>query len=312
MIKLERSMGFARTQEGTCMSQQSLPDPRGLGEKPPFPAQSQTYPGIESRMEPQPDFGEASYRGSGKLTDQVALITGGDSGIGRAVALAFAREGADVLISYLNEDEDAQETVRVVTESGRKAVAVAGDIQSEAHCVSLVEQAVEHFGRLDILVNNAAFQNTIESIQDLTSDDWDRAFRTNIYAMFYLSKIALKHLPEGGTIINTTSIQAYQPSASLLHYATTKGAIVTFTKALSEEALKQGVRVNAVAPGPVWTPLITSTIPAEQHTGFGGQNPMGRPAQPAELAPAYVFLASRDSTFIAGEIIGVTGGTPLS
>jgi len=294
------------------MNQQSTADPRGTGEKPPFPAQSQSYPGIESRMEPKPDFGEASYRGSGKLTDKVALITGGDSGIGRAVALAFAREGADILISYLNEDADAEETVRVVTESGRKAVAVAGDIQSEAHCVSLVEQAVEHFGRLDILVNNAAFQNSVESIQDLTSEDWDRAFRTNIHAMFYLSKTALRHLPEGGTIINTTSIQAYQPSASLMHYAATKGAIVTFTKALSEEALKQGVRVNAVAPGPVWTPLITSTIPAEQHTTFGAQSPMGRPAQPAELAPSYVFLASRDSSFIAGEIIGVTGGTPLS
>ncbi len=279
-----------------------------MGDRPPFPAQSQVYPGSESRMDPRPDFGEESYRGSGKLTDKVALITGGDSGIGRAVALAFAREGADVLVSYLDEDEDAQETVRVVTDAGRRAVAVAGDIQSEAHCVSLVEQTVDTFGRLDILVNNAAFQNTVESIQDLTANDWDRAFRTNIHAMFYLSKAALNHLPEGGTIINTTSIQAYKPSASLMHYATTKGAIVTFTKALSEEALKQGVRVNAVAPGPVWTPLIVSTIPAGQHTEFGGQSPMGRPAQPAELAPSYVFLASRDSSFITGEIIGVTGG----
>ncbi len=294
------------------MSQQSTPDPRDIGDQPPIPAQPQTYPGIESRMEPKPDFGEASYRGSGKLTDKVALITGADSGIGRAVALAFAREGADILISYLNEDEDAQETVRVVTEAGRRAVAVAGDIQSEPHCVSLVEQAVETFGRLDVLVNNAAFQNSVETIQDLTADDWDRAFKTNIYAMFYLSKAALTHLPEGGAIITTTSIQAYQPSASLMHYAATKGAIVTFTKALSEEALKQGVRVNAVAPGPVWTPLITSTIPAEQHTEFGGQSPMGRPAQPAELAPSYVFLASQDSSFISGEIIGVTGGTPLT
>lgn len=294
------------------MSQHSTPDPRHIGDQPPFPAQSQTYPGIESRMEPKPDFGEESYRGSGKLQDKVALITGGDSGIGRAVALAFAREGADVLISYLNEDEDAEETVRVVTESGRKAVSVAGDIQDESHCVSLVERTIEEFGHLDILVNNAAFQNTVESIQELTSDDWDRAFKTNIYATFYLSKAALKHLPEGGTIINTTSIQAYQPSAKLMHYAATKGAIVTFTKALSEAALEQGVRVNAVAPGPVWTPLITSTMPPEQHTEFGSQSPMGRPAQPVELAPSYVFLASQDSSFITGEIIGVTGGSPLT
>jgi len=294
------------------MSTQPEQDPRTSGDQPPFPAQSQPYPGLESQMEPKPDFGEESYRGSGKLEGMAALITGGDSGIGRAVALAFAREGADVLISYLNEDEDARETVRAVTESGRRAEAVAGDIQDEAHCVALVERAVETFGRLEILVNNAAFQNTVESIQELTSEDWDRAFRTNIYATFYLSKAALKHLPEGGTIINTTSIQAYQPSAKLMHYAATKGAIVTFTKALSEAALEQGVRVNAVAPGPVWTPLITSTMPPEQHTEFGSQSPMGRPAQPAELAPSFVFLASRDSSFITGEVIGVTGGTPLT
>ncbi len=294
------------------MNTQPEQDPRTRGDQPPFPAQEQEFPGSETRMEPAPDFGEQSYRGSGKLAGKVALITGGDSGIGRAVAVAFAREGADVLISYLNEDEDARETVRVVTGSGRRAEAVAGDIQDEAHCVALVERAVESFGRLDILVNNAAFQNSVETIQDLASEDWDRAFRTNIYATFYLSKAALRRLPEGGTIINTTSIQAYQPSASLIHYATTKGAIVTFTKALAEEALKQGVRVNAVAPGPVWTPLIPSTLPAEQHTEFGAQSPMGRPAQPAELAPSYVFLASEDSSFITGEVIGVTGGTPLT
>ncbi len=287
-------------------------DPKEIGDKPPFPEQDQAIPGEESKMTPQPNFGADSYRGSGKLTGKVALITGGDSGIGRAVALAFAREGADVLISYLNEDEDAQETVRVVTESGRRAIAVPGDIQDEQHCISLVERAVQDFGKLDILVNNAAFQTSVDDIHGLTSEDWDRAFKTNIYAMFYLSKAALRHLPEGGTIINTTSIQSYQPSSSLIHYASTKGAITTFTKALSEIGLKQGVRVNAVAPGPVWTPLITSTMPAEQHTEFGAQSPMGRPGQPAELAPAYVFLASQDSSFISGEIIGVTGGSPLS
>jgi len=287
-------------------------DPREIGDKPPFPEQDQPIPGDESKMQPKPDFGADSYKGSGKLTGKVALITGGDSGIGRAVALAFAREGADVLISYLNEHDDAQETVRVVTGEGRKGVAVPGDIGDEQHCVSLVERAVSELGKLDILVNNAAFQTSVDEFQDLSSEDWDRAFKTNIYAMFYLSKAALRHLPEGGTIINTTSIQSYQPSGSLIHYATTKGAITTFTKALSEIGLKQGVRVNAVAPGPVWTPLITSTMPAEQHTEFGAQSPMGRPAQPAELAPAYVFLASQDSSFITGEIIGVTGGSPLS
>ncbi len=294
------------------MSEHPEQDPREIGDKPPFPEQDQAIPGEESKMQPQPDFGVDSYKGSGKLTGKVALITGGDSGIGRAVALAFAREGADVLISYLNEDDDAQETVRVVTGEGRKALAVPGDIQDEQHCVSLVERTVSELGKLDILVNNAAFQTSVDEFQDLSSEDWDRAFKTNIYAMFYLSKAALRHLPEGGTIINTTSIQSYQPSSSLIHYASPKGAITTVTKALSEIGLKQGVRVNAVAPGPVWTPLITSTMPAEQHTQFGAQSPMGRPAQPAELAPAYVFLASQDSSFIAGEIIGVTGGSPLS
>jgi NAD(P)-dependent dehydrogenase (short-subunit alcohol dehydrogenase family) len=294
------------------MSDYPTEDPRQIADQPPYPAQDQPFPGEESRMEPQPDFGEGSYRGSGKLEGKVALITGGDSGIGRAVALAFAREGADVVISYLNEDEDAQQTVRYVTEEGRRGLAIPGDIQDEAHCAQLIDRTVGELGRLDILVNNAAFQNVVDDIQDLTSDDWDRAFRTNIYAMFYLSKRALQHMPAGGAIINTTSIQAYQPSSGLLHYASTKGAIVTFTKGLAEAALKQGVRVNAVAPGPVWTPLIVSTMPSEMHTQFGSDGPMGRPAQPAELAPAYVFLASQDSSFIAGEVIGVTGGKPLS
>ena len=295
------------------MSTQNTQDPRELGDTPPFPAQDQPYPGREVDMQPRPDCGEASYRGSGKLEGKVALITGGDSGIGRAVAIAFAREGADILISYLSVEEnaDAEDTVRIVAEAGRRAIAIPGDIGEEEHCKHLVERTVSEFGRLDILVNNAAYQHSIDDIQDISIDEWDRAFKTNIYAMFSLSKFALRHLPPGGTIINTTSIQAYQPSATLLHYATTKGAIVTFTKGLSQAALKQGVRVNAVAPGPVWTPLITSTMPAEQHTTFGADNPMGRPAQPAELAPSYVFLAARDSQFITGEVIGVTGGNPL-
>ena len=248
-----------------------------------------------------------------RLTGKAALITGGDSGIGRAVALAFAREGADVLIAYLPEEEsDARETCRFVEEAGRKAVAVPGDISEEHQCQHLVERAFDAFGKLDILVNNAAYQMSHASIQDISAEEWDYTFRTNIYAMFYLCKAALPKMPEGGTIINTASIQAYQPSAQLLHYATTKGAIVTFTKALSEEAIKHGVRVNAVAPGPIWTPLIPSTMPPEKALNFGKDTPMERPGQPAELAPLFVFLASNDSSYITGEIIGVTGGKPLS
>lgn len=289
----------------------TMQDPREAGDLPPFPDQDQEFPGSEAQMEPKPDFGEETYRGCDKLSDRVALITGGDSGIGRAVALAFAREGADVVISYLNEDEDAQETVRVVEEAGRKAIAIPGDIGEESHCLHLIERTVSEFGKIDILVNNAAFQSTHERIFEITSEQWHRAIRTNLDAMFYLSKAALKHMGEGGTIINTTSIQAYQPSSSLLHYATTKGAIVTFTKALAEDAIQQGVRVNAVAPGPIWTPLITSTMGHDSYGEFGGQSPMQRPGQPAELAPSYVFLASNDSSYISGQVIGVTGGSPL-
>jgi NAD(P)-dependent dehydrogenase (short-subunit alcohol dehydrogenase family) len=290
----------------------SQQDPKTQGAQPPFPEQQQRPPGLESQMNPKPDYGEHSYRGAGRLTGKVALITGGDSGIGRAVALAYAREGADVLISYLNEEPDAQETCRAVQESGRRAVAVAGDIGQEEHCKALVQRAVQEFGRLDVLVNNAAFQMTHETIDEFSSEEWDRTFKTNIYAMFYLAKAALAHMKPGGSIINTASIQAYQPSAQLLAYATTKGAIVTFTKALAELALKQGIRVNAVAPGPVWTPLIPSTMPPEQSSQFGKQSPMERPAQPAELAPVYVFLASQEASYIAGEVIGVTGGKPLA
>lgn len=293
------------------MTHRTTQDPKEFGDKPPFPQKPLEYPGLESEMTPRPDYGEETYKGSGKLTDKVALITGGDSGIGRAVALAYARESADVVISYLNEDSDAQETVRVVEEAGRRALAIPGDIGDEQHCLDLIDRTVKEFGRLDILVNNAAFQSSYQDIQDLPSEDWDRAFKTNIYAMFYLSREALKHLPAGGTIINTTSIQSFQPSPTLIHYASTKGAITTFTKALSEAALKQSVRVNAVAPGPVWTPLIPATLPEESAQKFGQGNQMGRPAQPAELAPTYVFLAADDSSFISGQVIGVTGGTPI-
>ncbi|HMQ32581.1 MAG TPA: SDR family oxidoreductase [Chloroflexaceae bacterium] len=286
-------------------------DPKTQEPQPPFPKQEQQPPGLESEMNPKPDFGEQSYKGAGRLSGRVALITGGDSGIGRAVALAYAREGADVLISYLSEEPDARETCRVVEEAGRKALAIPGDIGQEQHCQVLVNRALKEFGRLDILVNNAAFQMTHEKLEEFSSEEWDHTFRTNIYAIFYLCKAALPNMKPGGAIINVASIQAYQPSPQLLAYASTKGAIVTFSKALAELAIKQGVRVNVVAPGPVWTPLIPSTMPPEQSSKFGQDTPMERPAQPAELAPVFVFLASEESSYIVGEVVGVTGGKPL-
>ncbi len=279
--------------------------------KPPFPAQHIDPPGVESQMNPKPDYGEQSYRGSNRLTGKAALITGADSGIGRAVALAFAREGADVLISYLDEGEDAQETVRVVRAAGRKAVAVAGDISQEAHCQQLVQRAIQEFGKLDILVNNAAFQRTYGSITEIPAEELQYTFATNIFSMFYLCKAAMPHLKEGASIINTSSIEAVQPEPMLLAYASTKGAIVNFTKGLAKEMAPKGVRVNSVAPGPVWTPLIPFTMPPEQVSSFGQQSPMQRPAQPVELAPAYVFLASQESSYVSAQTVGVTGGMPL-
>lgn len=289
-------------------------NPREQGPKPPFAEQPQQRPGVEAAMQPKPYYGETSYVGHGRMTGKAALITGGDSGIGRAVALAFAREGADVLISYLDESEgtDAQETVRAVEQAGRHAVAVAGDITSEAHCAELVERTVKEFGHLDVLVNNAAFQSTHQSIDEFTAQEIERTFRTNVFAPFYLSKAALPRMQAGSTIINTASVEAYKPEPQLMAYAPTKGAVVAFTKALAKEALERGVRVNAVAPGPVWTPLIPSTMPPDKVAHFGEQSPMKRPAQPAELAPTYVFLATPDSSYITGEVIGVTGGVPVS
>jgi NAD(P)-dependent dehydrogenase (short-subunit alcohol dehydrogenase family) len=298
--------------EREMSNQSKTQDPKELGPKPPYPKQQQEPAGLESEMEPRPDYGEESYRGSGKLEGKAAVITGGDSGIGRAVALAYAREGADVLISYLDEHSDAQETVRIVEKEGRRCIPIAGDIGNEEHCREIVERAIQEFGRMDILVNNAAYQMSIESIQDVSEEMLEHTFRTNIYAMFFLCKAALPQMQPGSTIINTTSIQAYQPSSSLLPYSSTKGAILTFTKGLSEEAIKQGIRVNAVAPGPIWTPLIPATMPADHVSEFGKSTPMGRAGQPAELAPVYVFLASQDSSYITGECIGVTGGKPLS
>ena len=287
-------------------------DPRKRGVKPPLPKKTQRPPGSEAEMRPEPDYGLESYRGSGRLEGKVAVITGGDSGIGRAVALAFARECADVVISYLSEHEDAQVTEAVVTDAGRRALLVPGDIGEERNCIDLIRQSIYKFGRLDILVNNAAIQKTYDSIVDIPAGEIEHVFRTNVFSMFYLCKAALPRMKPGSVIINTASIQAYQPSPSLLPYAATKGAVVNFTKALAKQAMEKfGVRVNAVAPGPVWTPLIPSSFSGERLAKFGEDTPVGRPAQPAELAPAYVFLASQESSYVVGEVVGVTGGELL-
>lgn len=288
-------------------------DPKTKGPKPPYPQKPIDPPGSEAEMTPQADHGETSYKGLGRLTDRVALITGGDSGIGRAVAIAFAREGADVVLSYLpEEEEDARASAEWVVQAGRKAVLAAGDIRDERQCTALVDRAFAEFGRLDILVNNAAFQRTHDSIEEFTTEEFDATFKTNVYAMFWLCRAALPRMKSGASIINTASIQAFDPSANLLAYAPTKAAIVNFTKALSQTAMKQGVRVNAVAPGPVWTPLIPSTMPEDKTREFGKQTSFGRAAQPVEIAPLFVFLASNEARFVTGEVYGVTGGqTPL-
>ena len=280
-------------------------------EKPPYSEQEkQPVPGTEAEMNPKADHGENSYKGSGKLLGKKAIITGGDSGIGRAVAIAFAREGADVLISYLNEHEDAEETGRYITEAGRKVVLMPGDIQDEQLCRQIVERAVTELGGVDILVNNAAYQMSHESIQQLSADEIDRTFRTNVFAMFYLCQAAEPHLKPGSTVVNTASVNAYKPSPNLLAYAATKGAIQNFTASLGQLWAEKGIRVNCVAPGPIWTPLIPSTMPEEKVESFGQNVPLGRAGQPAELAPAYVLLASQDSSYMTSSTIQVTGGTP--
>ncbi|MBQ1075961.1 SDR family oxidoreductase [Micromonospora sp. C31] len=294
--------------------QHTQQDPtRQYGQQEGQPKQQQTPPGSTQEMTPEPDHGEQSYRGSGKLDGRRALITGGDSGIGRAIAIAYAREGADVLISYLGEEEDAdaRETVRLVEEAGRRGIAVRGDITDEGHCQELVERALRDLGGIDILVNNAAYQMAQdEGILGISDEQFDRVLKTNLYAMFWLCRAAVPHMPEGSAIINTSSIQAFDPSPQLLDYATTKAGIANFTKALAADLAERGIRVNAVAPGPVWTPLIPATMPEEKVEKFGQDTPEGRPGQPAELAPAYVFFASQESSYVTGEILGVTGGRP--
>ncbi|OLP58397.1 NAD(P)-dependent oxidoreductase [Xaviernesmea oryzae] len=279
--------------------------------QPPFPDQQQPMPGLTSQMDPKPDHGETSYKGSGRLAGKKAVITGGDSGIGRAVAIAYAREGADVLIAYLNEHEDAEDTKRIVEEAGRKAVLVAGDIQTADHCRRIIDTAVKELGGIDILVNNAAHQATFSDIGDIPDEEWELTFKVNIHAMFYLTKAAVPHMKEGGSIINTASINSDNPNPSLLAYATTKGAIQNFTAGLAQMLAEKGIRANAVAPGPIWTPLIPSTMPADKVSNFGKQVPMKRPGQPAELATAYVMLADPLSSYVSGATIAVTGGKPI-
>ena len=279
--------------------------------EPPLPEQQQPIPGLTGAMDPTPDHGEDSYRGSGRLRGKGAIITGGDSGIGRAVAIAFAREGADVVIAYLCEDEDAEQTAEWIEKAGQRAVTVPGDIGEPAQCQAIVDRTIDAFGRIDIIVNNAARQMTFENLGEIPDEEWDRTFATNIHAMFYLCKRALPHMGKGASIINTASINSDKPNPTLLPYATTKGAIQNFTAGLAQLLADRGIRVNCVAPGPVWTPLIPSTMPPEEVENFGKDYPLGRPAQPAELAPPYVLLASDEASYISGATIAVTGGKPL-
>ncbi|MEB2515830.1 SDR family oxidoreductase [Pseudomonas sp. YuFO20] len=279
--------------------------------KPPFPKQQQPVPGSQRKMDPYPDCGEQSYKGSGRLNGKIALITGGDSGIGRAVAIAFAREGADVAVAYLDEQEDAEETARWVEQAGRQCLLLPGDLAHKVHCQALVEKTVERFGRIDILVNNAAFQMTHENLEDISDEEWVMTFDVNITAIFRICQAALKHMQPGSSIINTSSVNSDMPNPTLLAYATTKGAIANFTAGLAQMLGPKGIRVNSVAPGPIWTPLIVSTMPEDTVQNFGANTPLGRPGQPVEVAPIYVLLASDEGSYITGQRFGVTGGKPI-
>jgi NAD(P)-dependent dehydrogenase (short-subunit alcohol dehydrogenase family) len=276
-----------------------------------FPDQQQPVPGIQAQMDPVPDCGEQSYRGSGRLTGKKAVITGGDSGIGRAVAIAFAREGADVLVSYLNEHEDAKEVERLVQDAGRKCVLVGGDLADPDHCREVIRRAVGELGGIDVLVNNAAYQMTHESLDEITDEEWDYTFKLNVGAYFHLLKAALPHMPAGSSVIGSSSVNSDMPSPTLAPYAATKAAIANFTASLAQLLGPKGIRANSVAPGPIWTPLIPSTMPEEKVGQFGADVPLGRPGQPAELAPVYVLLASDDGSYVSGARVAVTGGSPI-
>jgi NAD(P)-dependent dehydrogenase (short-subunit alcohol dehydrogenase family) len=276
-----------------------------------FPDQQQPVPGIQAQMNPVPDCGEQSYRGAGRLTGKKAVITGGDSGIGRAVAIAFAREGADVLIAYLNEDDDAADVARLVEDAGRKCVLVAGDLSEPDHCRQVINRAVDEFGRIDILVNNAAYQMTHQSLDEISDEEWDYTFRLNVGAYFYLLKAALPHMPSGSSVIGSSSVNSDMPSPTLAPYAATKAAIANFSASMAQLLGEKGIRVNSVAPGPIWTPLIPATMPSEKVKNFGDDTPLGRAGQPAELAATYVLLASDDGSYISGARVAVTGGRPV-
>lgn len=284
-------------------------DPRERFPKPPFPQMEQEPPGNSNELDPSPDYGEQSYKGYGRLEGRAALITGGDSGIGRAVALCFAKEGADILFVHLpDEQQDADETVRLVKATGRKVAAVAGDLRQKPFCQSVVNQTIQEFGKIDILVNNAAYQRTYDKLEDIPEDEFDTTYRTNVYSAFFLTQAALPKMKPGGSIINTCSIEAYEPKNQLAPYASTKAALVSLTKSISKFAIEKGVRVNGIAPGPVWTPLIPATMPREQVENFGKSSVFERPAQPVEQAAVFVFLASDDASYVTGEIYGATGG----
>jgi NAD(P)-dependent dehydrogenase (short-subunit alcohol dehydrogenase family) len=279
--------------------------------KPPYPSRKQPMPGSTAEMDPRPDHGETSYKGAGRLSGMKAVITGGDSGIGRAVAIAYAREGADVLIAYLNEHDDAKEVKDLIEKEGRKAVLVSGDLQKSDHCRAVIQKAVDELGGIDILVNNAAHQATFKDIADISDEEWELTFMVNIHSMFYLTKAAVPHMKPGSAIVNTASVNSDMPNPTLLAYATTKGAIQNFTGGLAQMLAEKGIRVNAVAPGPIWTPLIPSTMPEEAITNFGKQVPLKRAGQPAELATAYVMLADPLSSYTSGTTVAVTGGKPF-
>ena len=279
--------------------------------KPPFADQPQPVPGIQHRMDPVPDCGEESYVGSERLAGKKVLLTGGDSGIGRAVAIAFAREGADVAIAYLDEHDDARETAKWIEAAGRECVLLPGDLADRSHCLAVVDKTVEHFGRIDVLVNNAAFQATYSSLEEIPDEDWLRTMNVNVTAMFRICQAALPHMAPGSSIINTSSVNSDMPTPSLLAYSTSKGAIANFTAGLAQLLGEKGIRVNSVAPGPIWTPLIVSTMSSDDVKSFGSQTPLKRPGQPVEVAPIYVLLASDESSYVSGSRLGVTGGKPI-
>jgi NAD(P)-dependent dehydrogenase (short-subunit alcohol dehydrogenase family) len=307
MTTSDRAPADRMTHPSTSTTRQ-LVDPRNAYPRPPFPRQKQELPGKDSLLDPKPDHGEESYIGAGRLAGLATIVTGADSGIGKAVAIAFAREGADVVIAYLDSHDDARQTIELVEAEGRRAISIPGDLQDEAHCRRVVERTRDELGRVDVLVNNAAHQQRYEDVEEVSTEEWERTVRTNMTGTFWMCREATKTMEAGASIINVSSIQAQEPSANLLAYATTKGALVTYSQALAKMLAKRGIRVNVVAPGPVWTPLVVATTDPERVSEFGADTPLGRPAQPAELAPAFVYLASPGASYVTGAVIPVTGG----